>query len=591
MALAVFVLVACGGGGADEKPPPEEETMLVVVESNQEDASFVIIDSKGDEHSGGGRIYEHKMPPGSVSIAFNFLDNYCTPGLQTRTGSSGDIVKFSADYDLGCNANLIVTADMENAKFMLFGPEKTYRGLGKEWQIHGIPAGQYTIYFDALDDACYQPPVMQTITIVAGSTEQRSFSYTFDDACIQGGYVFKDEDNDGFSDGTRVPVDGPEDVSAYRYPSELISTDGDCDDIDPSENPVSSRQYCTTRDGETATVFSEDFEAGWGDWSADAGVWEIGVPTAGPTASQGGSQCAGTILDGNYPTYTSSRLISPAITLPAISGSNDLSLRFMHWFEYYPYNISNSQDFGEIEIQTYDDASGWSDWIKIDETDQIQGTNPGWSLKSLDISMYAGQQVRICFRHVSDEYAVRTGWYVDDVQIIQKTPEFEGTFESGWSDWFADRGVWQNGTPTVGPAQCHAGTLCMGTIMEGNYPTYTISRLISPSIQLPTVNTSNELHLRFWQWFDYYPYDVSNSQDYGEVQIQTYNVPTGWSEWEAAVADDLVQNTSNAWTRKDVDLTPFVGQTVRIAFRHVSDEYAVRTGWYVDDVQFVETAP
>ena len=43
-----------------------------------------------------------------------------------------------------------------------------------------------------------------------------------------------------------------------------------------------------TARAETQTIFTEDFESGWGDWSTDNGVWEIGTPTAGPSASHGG---------------------------------------------------------------------------------------------------------------------------------------------------------------------------------------------------------------------------------------------------------------------------------------------------------------
>jgi len=52
---------------------------------------------------------------------------------------------------------------------------------------------------------------------------------------------------------------------------------------------------------------------GWGGWGADNGVWEIGTPTKGPSASHWGSQCAGTVLSGNYSSDTDSRLISPSV--------------------------------------------------------------------------------------------------------------------------------------------------------------------------------------------------------------------------------------------------------------------------------------
>ena len=53
-------------------------------------------------------------------------------------------------------------------------------------------------------------------------------------------------------------------------------------------------------------VYSEDFETGAVDWTIDNGVWEVGVPTAGPSACYSGSQCAATVLAGNYPAYDDS---------------------------------------------------------------------------------------------------------------------------------------------------------------------------------------------------------------------------------------------------------------------------------------------
>ena len=81
-------------------------------------------------------------------------------------------------------------------------------------------------------------------------------------------------------------------------------------------------------------VLEEDFESGWGNWSADNGLWEVGTPTVGPIVCHGGTQCAGTVLDGNHPTDTDSRLISPSLRLPDVSTDEKVLLRFWHWFSF-----------------------------------------------------------------------------------------------------------------------------------------------------------------------------------------------------------------------------------------------------------------
>lgn len=86
-------------------------------------------------------------------------------------------------------------------------------------------------------------------------------------------------------------------------------------------------------------IWSENFEAGWGSWWADNGVWDVGVPTSGPEATHSGIHCAGTILDGNYPNDANTRLISPTISLPAVTGDETISLKFWQWFD-----IENDDD-------------------------------------------------------------------------------------------------------------------------------------------------------------------------------------------------------------------------------------------------------
>src|SRR5208282_5476265 len=63
--------------------------------------------------------------------------------------------------------------------------------------------------------------------------------------------------------------------------------------------------------------FPESFEAGIGDWAVDFGTWEIGQPTSGPKAAHTGTNCAATVLAGNYANNVDSRLISPPFLVPA----------------------------------------------------------------------------------------------------------------------------------------------------------------------------------------------------------------------------------------------------------------------------------
>ncbi len=105
----------------------------------------------------------------------------------------------------------------------------------------------------------------------------------------------------------------------------------------------------TYANAQSPVVQNGDFEDGWTSWSADNGVWQIGTPTAGPGGCIEGSQCAGTVLDGNYPPDTDSRLISYHVVLPAVTGYEEIHLRFMNWFSYF-----DSIDWGQVQVQVWD---------------------------------------------------------------------------------------------------------------------------------------------------------------------------------------------------------------------------------------------
>jgi len=329
-------------------------------------------------------------------------------------------------------------------------------------------------------------------------------------------------------------------------------------------------------------IYEYDFENGWDYWSADNGVWEVGTPDPlnyPPPDPHGGLQCAGTVLDGFYPPDTDSHLISPSIILPSVTGDEEISLRFWHWFSY------EHSDNGFVQIRVYDYGSGnWSDWQQIGES--IEDTSPVWSYMVVDLTDYDGEKVKIGFFHTAASYGESWGWYIDDVQILKKVPEFTGNFEAGWGDWGADNGIWQVGTPdpvNYPPPDPHGGLQCAGTVLNGLYEPDTDSRLISPSTWLPTITGNEELYLGFWHWFSY------EHSDKGYVDISVYDDATGeWSVWY--LLGDPIENSSD-WSRKDIDISNYAGKKARIGFRHTAASYGESWGWYVDDVEIYVFPP
>ena len=328
--------------------------------------------------------------------------------------------------------------------------------------------------------------------------------------------------------------------------------------------------------------WSGDFESGWEDWSAENGVWEVGAPTAGPENPYHGSGCVGTVLGGNYPSWSNSRLISPAVVLPGIAGNEEIYLRFWQWFSYSNYDRYshyNRYDKGHVQVSVFEETTGtWGEWQTLSS---IQEYSPVWSKKDVDLTAYAGQKIRIAFYHTesrdSNTSSVSTGWYIDNVQIVQQVSEFTGGFEMGWFDWYADRGVWQIGEPISGPEGCYEGEQCAGTVLGGNYPAYTDSRLVSAPIDLTGCSPS-VAYLKFYEWFSY-------SDDHGDVQISIWDSETEqWSAWEHLNSSSDV---STVWTLKYVELSNYVGNIFRIGFLHVANSSSQNHGWFIDNLEIV----
>ena len=337
----------------------------------------------------------------------------------------------------------------------------------------------------------------------------------------------------------------------------------------------------------------EDWESGIGDWYTDFGVWEIGTPTvAGPSTAHSGSQCASTILNGNYQEGSPSRLISSPFTVP--SASENPRLRFWHWYSF------STSDYGQVQVR----IAGQSNWTALSSGRYGHGSvgyhsSSRWTRPSLDLSAYAGQTIELCFYFYSsctDEWPngcvthVAPGWYIDEILVETGIRSFQNPegWELGIGDWYTDFGVWEIGTPkNVGPVAACQGEKCAATIIDANYQEGTPSRLISPVFRVPDVSFAPVLRYRHWYSF--------STSDYGQVQLRV----VGESNWR--VLANYTGNSGSTCQYPLVDsLEQFAGLDVQLAFYFYStctDEWPngcvthVSAGWYVDDIKIVLTGP
>ncbi len=160
-------------------------------------------------------------------------------------------------------------------------------------------------------------------------------------------------------------------------------------------------------DGPVVFNNPEGFELGAGDWSADNGLWEVGVPTAGPDTAHTGDNCVATVLGGNYPVEANTRLISPEILLIPAPGEIPM-LYFWHWFRIA--ESVHGDDQGHIQVSV--DGGVWRTIHG-----PISGWSPAWSQMGVNLSAYADSTVSIAFYFTSNWTAEDNGWYIDDVRI------------------------------------------------------------------------------------------------------------------------------------------------------------------------------
>src|SRR5262249_44780627 len=141
----------------------------------------------------------------------------------------------------------------------------------------------------------------------------------------------------------------------------------------------------TIETGNRVVSFPDDFERGVGDWCADYGIWEVGVPTSGPGGAHSGSNVLATILVGNYYDNRSSRISTPPFVVP--SADQQPRLRFWHWWSF------SCDDYGQVQIRV--DGGPWQA-LSADGI-YTADSSGNWTRACLDLSPYSGQTVQLGF--------------------------------------------------------------------------------------------------------------------------------------------------------------------------------------------------
>jgi len=390
------------------------------------------------------------------------------------------------------------------------------------------------------------------------------------------------------------------------------TTDADCDDglfcngaetcvageCQVGDAPCATGQSCDEASDEctTATLF-QDFELGQRLWFADNGVWEVGSPITGPGSCHQGTQCAGTVLNGNYP-FTASRLVSPAVRLRDGTVLDPIFLRFWHWFA-WGGATGGAPGRGVVQVSVFDTTQEtFSEWMDVSTF--FSSSSGVWTQGVVDLTTFSGELVKLAFFHQgANAFSSGAGWFVDEIEIVgldacsdDPSPAVSSLqdWELGQGLWSPDNGVWEIGSPTAGPGACHQGTQCAGTVLDGNYP-FAATRLISPAFQLPEGPRTalTPLLLSFWHWFAWGG-ATGGAPGRGVVQISVFDTTQEtFSEWMDV--STFFSSSSGAWTLHLVDISEFAGEIVKLGLFHQgANAFSTGAGWYVDEIEVLEVS-
>lgn len=210
-------------------------------------------------------------------------------------------------------------------------------------------------------------------------------------------------------------------------------------DTAPGDCPLDSR---------SVSLLSEGF---------DGAALPAGWSTAGSSGTTTWTSSSDQVFAGSHSVFaenigdiTDQRLSSPAVTLPA--SATGLFATFQNWQSIESQSTGGCYDGGRIEVST----DGGASFSAIPETailvrpfdgpisgnaDNPLGGQPGWcgdprdfwERYAIDLSAFAGEEIRLRLRLGTDQAVGREGWYVDDFEVRACQPAgpliFEDRFE------------------------------------------------------------------------------------------------------------------------------------------------------------------
>jgi|GEM_PF-1654959 len=317
-------------------------------------------------------------------------------------------------------------------------------------------------------------------------------------------------------------------------------------------------------------LFADDFESGPGFWTT-TGEWHLQANSRVLLPDNGYNSPASAMAYNSEATRRYSNT-SGFLTLNRdVNIPNNAVSATLRYFDYV--GAQPSADFYFVQVST-DGGVSWADEIFRDSQDE-----KAWNLEQLDLLAFRDKAVRVRFGFSANATIHDVGWYIDDVQIVYELAErgltyFADDFESGDGQW-TRTGLWhlEDASACISPSS-NSPTHAMVFNTPGScfYPNFASGSLITVDpIALPP--GLPDLKLEWWDYIGAEPFF-----DFYRVFVSTNN-GVSWTL--------LYQNSFDrkVWTRNQLSLAAYSGQSIRLRFDFTSDISIIDVGWWIDDVK------
>lgn len=154
-------------------------------------------------------------------------------------------------------------------------------------------------------------------------------------------------------------------------------------------------------------IFEEHFNTESPGWVKTDG-WRTGELSPKAKADPLSRSMAASNSSASYDNNSDAWLISPRISLSSSKPGTRFTLRLHEWFE-----LESGYDFGYVKVSPDDGAN----WITVSVRD---GKNNGRE-HEIDLTSFAGQEIRIAFHLVSDASNAYAGWHISSATIERST--------------------------------------------------------------------------------------------------------------------------------------------------------------------------